>query len=213
MLGILGGTFDPIHYGHLNAAWHVYQTLDLNELRFMPCHRPPHRIAPNVSTDHRINMLKLAIQNIPGFVIDKRELNTDRISYTVDSLTDIRNEVGNTPICLLLGYDAFNQLATWHQPLKLIQLAHIVVVNRHDNLSPENDFIKELLTHEVNDPQKLKSHSAGFVYFTNNTQLDISATEIRKMFAEDKSPKFLLPDLVLDYIKKNNLYHPVIASA
>lgn len=206
MLGILGGTFDPIHYGHLSAAWQVLQTLQLQELRFMPCHRPPHRADPFVDVQHRVNMLKLAIADIPGFVIDDRELKSPDISYTVNSLTDIRKEIGDTPICLLLGRGVFSQIATWHQSEKLLNLAHLVIVDRPEEMLKRNDFINELLTHEITDPIQLKQQSAGLVYFETNVPLAISSTLIRKMLAKKLSPRFLLPDPVLRYIEENKLY-------
>ncbi|MFA6037811.1 MAG: nicotinate-nucleotide adenylyltransferase [Legionellales bacterium] len=201
MLGIFGGTFDPIHNGHLNAAQYVYKTLALDELRFMPCNRPPHREPPVASAQDRMNMLKLAIQDFPGFVIDSRELKSNEISYTVTSLTSIRKEVGEEPICLLLGEDAFNQIHTWHEPETIMQLAHIIILGRPDNI-----LNKENLKNEVHDPLKLKFQSAGYVYFAQNALLDISATQIRNMLKHHLTPEFLLPDLVLDYIKRKQLY-------
>lgn len=206
MLGILGGTFNPIHYGHLSAAWQTSQNLGLTALRFMPCHHPPHRNPPVVSVKDRLQMLHLAIDNIPGFVIDDRELKSNEISYTVNSLAAIRKEVGDTPICLLLGCGVFSQIKTWHEPEKLIHLAHIVIVDRPEEMLKRNDFIDDLLTHEISDPQMLKQKSAGLVYFENNTPLGISSTLIRQMLAKQQSPRFLLPESVLNYIHERKLY-------
>lgn len=189
MLGIFGGTFDPIHYGHLSAAWQVFQTFNLDELRFMPCNQPPHRKAPVASSEHRLNMLKLAIQDIPGFTIDDRELKTNDISYTVTSLTNIRNEVGAEPIYFILGADAFNQIHTWHEPEKILKLADLIVLGR-----PEITVNQNKLT------------NTGHVYFEQNTLLDISASRIRNMLSNNLEPKFLLPDAVLDYIAYQGLY-------
>jgi nicotinate-nucleotide adenylyltransferase len=189
MLGIFGGTFDPIHYGHLSAAWQVYQTFKLTELRFMPCNHPPHRAAPVASSEHRLNMLKLAIKDIPGFTIDDRELKTNDISYTVTSLTSIRNEIGAEPLCLILGADAFNQIHTWHEFEKIFKLADIIVLGRPDITVKQN-----------------KMNNMGRVFFEHNTLLDISASHIRNMLHNNLKPKFLLPDAVLDYIKREHLY-------
>jgi nicotinate-nucleotide adenylyltransferase len=206
MLGILGGTFDPIHYGHLSAAAWVYQTLALNELRFMPCHYPPHREMAKVSTVHRLNMLKLAIEHTPGFVIDERELKTDAISYTVHSLEQIRSELGNTPICLLIGRETFGQLPTWHTPERLLELAHLVVVNRPSQEFQPHVFIDELMKKVVQDPLLLKQKNAGSVYFADNPLLEISSTLIRQTLAQGINPQFLLPDKVLAYINHHGLY-------
>ncbi len=206
MLGILGGIFDPIHYGHLSAAWQAYQSLELDELRFMPCNRPPHKSAPFASAAHRIHMLNLAIKDIPAFKIDDRELKFNDISYTINSLTQIRKEIGDTPICLLLGRDVFGQIATWHKPERLLQLAHLVIVDRPEEMFKRNAFIDDLLTHEVTDPKALKKQNAGLVYFEKNTPLCISSTIIREMLSSNLSPRFLLPDSVLNYIHDNKLY-------
>lgn len=206
MLGILGGAFDPIHYGHLSAAWQVYETLGLDELRLMPCHIPPHRAQPFANNEDRLNMLKLAIDNIPGFTIDDRELKTNEISYTVNSLTSIRKEMGDLPICLLLGRGVFSQIATWHQPEKLLTLAHIVVVDRPEEMIKRNDFIDDLLKYEIHDPKHLKQQSHGLVYLETNTPLGISSTLIRQMLAKQQSPRFLLPEPVLNYIHERKLY-------
>lgn len=202
MLGILGGTFDPIHNGHLNAAIHVYNTLKLDELRFMPCNHPPHRKPPIASAQDRINMIKLAIKNYPGFIIDDRELKSNEISYTVNSLSAIRQEVGNTTVCLILGYDAFSQLHTWHESKKIIQLAHIIVVDRPDKIINKNEFLK----YEITDPNELKKQNAGFVYFENNIPINISSTLIRNKLKNKEELNTLLPATVLNYIEKMQLY-------
>lgn len=207
MLGILGGTFDPIHYGHLNAAWHGMQTLNLDELRLMPCLNPPHRPQPIANATERVEMLQLAIQNVRGFAIDDRELKNNQISYTVTSLTNIRTEVGNKPICLLLGIDAFNQIHTWHQPEQLMQLAHLIILGRPSQHLNQTDVIQEFMQRQVHDPLKLKSQHAGLIYFEQNALLDISATQIRQMISKGLSPKFLLPDAVLNYIATKKLYY------
>ncbi|MGA2654623.1 MAG: nicotinate-nucleotide adenylyltransferase [Gammaproteobacteria bacterium] len=209
MLGIFGGTFDPIHYGHLSAAWQVYQTLNLTQLRFMPCNHPPHRSAAIANATHRVNMLKLAIKDIPEFVIDDRELKSNDISYSVNSLKQIRQEIGNTPLCFILGLDAFNQIHTWHEPFEIIKLAHIIVLGRPDHNLNQTDMINDLMQHQIDNPEKLKMQNAGFIYFEQNTLLDISATQIRNMLIQGISPKFLLPDDVLDYIEHEGLYSSV----
>lgn len=206
MLGIFGGTFDPIHYGHLSAAWQVTQQLHLNELRFMPCHHPPHRNEPFASAEQRINMLELAIKNIPEFTIDEREINSTEISYSVNSLKQIRQEINNESLCFILGLDAFNQIHTWHEPQKIIELAHIVVLGRPENHLNQTNMINDLMRFRVNDPNELTSKSAGLIYFVHNTLLDISSTQIRQLVKNDLDPKFLLPDEILKYIKSHSLY-------
>lgn len=209
MLGIFGGTFDPIHYGHLSAAWQTLHTLQLNELRFMPCHHPPHRDQPLAAPEHRINMLKLAIKDIPQFAIDEREIKSNEISYSFNSLKQIRKEIGEIPLCFILGLDAFNQIHTWHEPRKIIEVAHIIVLARPGQQLNQTDMINDLMQAQVHDPNILKTKNAGFVYFMENSLMDISATQIRKMLQQNIDPKFLLPDAVLNYITKEQLYSAV----
>jgi nicotinate-nucleotide adenylyltransferase len=152
-------------------------------------------------------MLQLAIADIPGFMIDDREIQSEAISYTVNSLTAIRNEVGNKPICLILGLDAFSQIASWHKAQELISLAHIVILDRPEAMLTVDPFIETLLKNKVADPSLLHQRPAGLLYFESNAALDISATLIRQMIQQGLSPRFLLPDSVLHYIKTHGLYH------
>jgi len=130
-IGILGGTFDPIHFGHLRMAQELAESLGLDEVRFIPAARPPHRAQPHGAAEARAEMVRLAISGNPRFVLDTREFERDGPSYMVDTLSCLRAEVGDdTPLCLLLGADAFLGLPTWHRWRELFQLAHVVVAHR-----------------------------------------------------------------------------------
>ena len=204
MIGVYGGTFDPIHYGHLRTALEVKEHFALDELRLLPCAQPAHRADPEVSADMRLQMIKLAIEGYPQFACDTRELKRAGPSYMVDTLASIRAEIAAVPLVLFIGTDAFNGLSAWHRWQSLCNYAHIVVMTRpHFEPEPLVDFFKDKL---VDDRQSLKSCPGGKIYFQRVTQLDISATLIRQMFADKKNTSFLLPESVIDFIQANRLY-------
>ncbi len=213
-IGILGGTFDPIHYGHLRLAEEMLELANLRQIRFVPTGMPPHREAPQVSATHRSAMVGLAISDQPAFVMDEREVRQTTPCYTVDTLRELRAELGGTqPLCLLMGGDAFLQLHTWHEWEQLFELAHIVVGYRPG-------FTIEERIHDA--PEKLRGHyrqrlcSAdalprqpnGGVVELAIPKLEISATLIRNRVAEKRSIRYLLPNAVADYIHQNHLYQP-----
>jgi nicotinate-nucleotide adenylyltransferase len=204
MIGIFGGTFDPIHYGHLRSALEVKEIFGLTEVRLIPCAQPPHREQPAATMQMRLHMLQLAIKNQPGLIIDTRELNRHGASYMVDTLKSLRQEFPNEPLLLFIGSDAFNQLKTWHQWQHLFDFTHVVVMTRPGfNIKNLDDFFKARLAAGITE---LAHNAAGKLYFQQVTQLDISATAIRNMIAEQQNPGFLLPDSVIAYIRQNRLY-------
>ena len=204
MIGIYGGTFNPVHYGHLRTALEVSEIFTLDELRLLPCSQPAHRAEPEVTAATRLQMLQLAITNYPQFSCDTRELDRPGPSYMVDTLTSIRAEIGDAQILLFIGTDAFNDLTSWYRWQSLCDYAHIVVMTR-PNFEPEplSDFYTDKL---VDDRESLKPCPSGKIYFQQVTLLDISATSIRQMFAEQKSTSFLLPEPVIEYIQAKRLY-------
>ncbi|MDO9269878.1 MAG: nicotinate-nucleotide adenylyltransferase [Methylobacter sp.] len=208
MIGILGGTFDPVHYGHLRSALEVKDIFGLNEVRLIPCANPPHRKQPAVTAEMRLQMLELAIKNQPGLKIDTRELDRynqhQTPSYMVDTLKSLRQELPTEPLLLFIGSDAFKHLTSWHQWQQLFDYAHIVVLTRpgFQTLQLDN-FFKARLTKDI---KELAQTNAGKLCFQQVTQLDISATAIRNMIAKRQNPGFLLPDAVIEYIKQHKLY-------
>ncbi len=208
MIGIFGGTFDPIHYGHLRSALEVKDIFGLDEVRLIPCANPPHREQPAVSSEMRLQMLELAIKNQPGLKIDIRELNRydqhQAPSYMVDTLASLRQEFPTEPLLLFIGSDAFTHLTGWHQWQQLFEYAHIVVMTRPGFETQQLDtFFKARLAKDIN---QLAQASAGKLCFQQVTQLDISATAIRDIIARKQNPGFLLPDAVIEYIKQHQLY-------
>ena len=207
MIGIFGGTFDPVHFGHLRPALEVQQALGLNQVRFIPAGQPPHRETPYASTPQRLSMLRAAIEDQPGFVVDERELRREGPSYMVDTLASLRDEVGQTPLCLILGYDAFLGLPGWHQWNSLIELAHLVITHRpgwnHDEL---DDALQSLVKQCETGVERLSEQAAGGLLFVPVTQLDISATIIREQIRAGQDIRYLLPDTVYRIIREQKLY-------
>lgn len=207
MIGIYGGTFDPVHFGHLRTALDVMQGIDLHQVRFIPLHRAVHREQPGVTGDLRRQMLAAAIHDQPGFLLDERELQRRGESYTVDTLTSLRMELGDRPICLLVGGDAFSQFLTWRQPLEILDLTHVVVMQRPGHGELVDPALKKLLSDRgTSEVDRLKMQPAGHIYFQPVTQLEISSTHIRQLLASGQSPRYLLPDPVIELISAHQLY-------
>jgi nicotinate-nucleotide adenylyltransferase len=204
MIGILGGTFDPVHYGHLRPALEVREIFGLTEIRLLPSAQPPHREQPVAPAPIRARMLELAIKNQPGFVIDTRELDRVGRSYMIDTLKSFRQEFPEQPLILFVGADAFKNLTGWHCWQQLFDYAHIVVMMRPGVQLQELDGY--FAAKKANVISEITQAPAGKLFFQPVTQLEISATAIRKMIAEKRNPGFLLPDAVIEYIKQHKLY-------
>ena len=206
-LGIFGGTFDPIHYGHLRSAFELLQTLKLGEIRFMPAGNPPHREQTIATTEQRLAMVKAAIEGQPEFTLDDRETRREGPSYSVDTMRDFRAEFPDRPLCLIVGMDAFLGLPKWHQWRELLQLTHLVVAHRPGWKAPTMGPLGELLvdrgTGRVND---LHEAPAGRIFIHAVTQLEISSTEVRKLIASGRDPRYLMPDSVRAIIAKTGCY-------
>lgn len=210
-IGILGGTFDPIHYGHLRLAQELQQALGLAEVCFVPAASPPLRAAPRTPAALRAEMVRLAIAGNPAFRLDLRELARSGPSYTYDTLSELRAELGpDVPIALLLGGDAFLGLTGWHRWQELTNLAHLVVAHRPGAVPDPERMAGPLRAlwqaRACNDPAELHRHPAGKIFVQRITALDISASAIRAALQQGQSPRYLLPDAVLDYISEQHLY-------
>jgi nicotinate-nucleotide adenylyltransferase len=208
MIGVFGGTFDPIHYGHLRSALEVQQLFQLRELRLIPCANPPHRQQPMTPASMRAEMVALAIANSPNLRCDNQELQRVGNSYTVDTLKALRAELGEESLVLFIGNDAFAQLPRWHCWQRLFDYAHIVVLTRPDSAAvidfgEQQAFFSQ---RQVQMCSELSKKPAGLLLFQAVTALAISATAIRQQIASGRSPQFLLSDAVLDYITQHQLY-------
>jgi nicotinate-nucleotide adenylyltransferase len=206
-IGVFGGTFDPVHFGHLRAAQEVRETLGLADFRLVPAGRPPHREPPLAKPEQRLEMLRRAVGPVPGFSVDDREVRRSGPSYMVETLTGIRSEAGSVPIVLVVGLDAANHLDGWHRWKSLFELAHLAVMRRPGaDFGWRGELQRNMEQRLVDDPETLRSRPAGRVLLLDVTQLAISSTDIRRQLRAGCSPRFLLPDSVLDYIREQRLY-------
>lgn len=209
-IGILGGTFDPIHYGHLRLAWEAYQQLHLDHVRFVPCHMPPHRGDPASKASHRLAMVERACASTPEFVVDERELRKDTPSYSVESLRELRREVGpDRPLIFIMGMDAFCGFCNWYHWQDILTLCHLWIGHRPGSITPDiQQPAGELLQQRIAHAAALTHSPSGRIHVQSTVALDISATYLRQQLQQGFSPRFLLPESVSDYIETHGLYAP-----
>jgi nicotinate-nucleotide adenylyltransferase len=206
-IGILGGTFDPVHIGHLRGALEVAEMFELDEVRLVPNFRPPHRETPSSSAQHRLAMVQLAVQDLPSLVVDARELERDKPSYSIDTLESLRSELAvDDQLFLILGWDAFCGLPGWHRWSELLDHCHVLVMQRPDADSEAPEALRDLLAaRSVSDPHAMTGRG-GHIAFAWQAPLEVSATRIRQFLASGRSVRFLVPDAVLAYINAHGLY-------
>lgn len=210
-LAIFGGTFDPVHFGHLRLAEESLAHLGLGGVRWLPAGNPPHRGVPQVTGEERLAMVRLATADNPRFAVDAAEVEASAPSYTVHTLERLRGELGAArPLVLLVGADAFAGLAGWHRWREIIELAHVAVSHRPGFPVEAASLPAELAAvfhqRRLTDASGLRSAPGGGIVTFAMTQLAISATQIRKLLANGLSARYLLPDAVLDYIRAHSLY-------
>jgi len=210
-LGLFGGTFDPVHFGHLRLAEEAIAQLALGGVRWIPAGQPAHREEPGAAGERRLAMVRLAIAGNPAFFVDAAEVEAAAPSYTVPTLQRLRAELGgDLPLVLLLGADAFAGLEGWLRWRELFALAHIAVSHRPgfpvatEALPPA--LRAEFAARHQSDVAALRAAPAGNIVSFAMTQLAISATQIRHLRATGRSARYLLPDAVLDYIQTYSLY-------
>jgi len=208
MIGILGGTFDPIHFGHLRPALDCLQGLLLTEVRVIPLNVAVHRPQPQASAEQRVRMLEAALVDQTDLTLDTRELQRPGSSFSYDTLTALRAELGaEIPLCLLLGADAFANFLKWHRPHDILNLAHLVVMARPIDVSVDTALAALLQTHGCSERIALTAAPAGrILWYSQVTPLAISSTQIRQLIAQGLSPRYLLPDAVLALIEREQLY-------
>lgn len=212
-IGVLGGTFDPIHFGHLRLAEEAADRLGLAAVTLIPAGQPPHRAAPRVAADHRLAMVLAAIAGNPLLRVDAGEILAAGPSYTVLTLQRLRAAYGpQQPLVLLLGADAFLGLTTWHRWRELFDLAHVAVATRPSHVlevgQMASDLAVEFRQRQAHAATALAATPAGVIIPFGITPLDISATAIRAGLAAGTSVRYLLPEGVLEYIRRHHLYSP-----
>lgn len=208
-MGILGGTFDPIHNGHLHLAIETQKALDIEEIRLIPVQQPPHRQTPHASPKQRLNMIELAIADLKGIVADDRELQREGISYTIDTVKSLRNEFEQIPIALIIGMDAFQTLNSWRDWSSILDYVHIIIADRPgnpahlSNLELE-DFYLQYRSENHSDALQMP---AGQILKFDIPMMDISSTQIRYRLSNNLDARNTLPTKVIDYIHEESLYH------
>ena len=207
-IGIFGGTFDPIHYGHLRTALELLQRLSLERVVFIPSKRQPLRkTQPLATAATRLRMIRAAVRYEPRLTVDARELGRPGLSYTVDTLADLRRENPLRSLCLLLGMDAFSSLPRWHRWNELAELANIVVARRPGTRTPRKGALADLLARcGTESAAEVGENRAGKVLVTPVTQLDVSASRIRELVAAGADPRYLVPDRVREIITITECY-------
>lgn len=205
-IAYLGGTFDPVHYGHLRLAEALADQLQLNVVNLLPCHIPPHKATPKVDTRTRSKMLQLATQDNPTLRIDERELKRNKPSYTIDTLKELRAEHPDTPLLFAIGMDSFVSLHKWHKWQQLLSYCHLVVFSRPGYpffIPTELDSIRSAITPHS---EALHSQPCGNIWVYQQLILDISSSDIRDNQRNGRSNRYLLPDAVNQFIQEAALY-------
>ena len=206
-IGLFGGTFDPIHNGHLRTAFELWQSLRLAQVRFLPTGNPPHREVPLASSELRLEMVRAAVAGQPGFAVDDREIRRTGVSYSVDTLIELRREHPQRSLCLLLGMDAFLGMPTWHRWREIFELAHVVVAHRPGWKAPITGPLgEEMVDRGTGSIRDLHTRLAGNVYVHVPTQLEISSTELRQLMEAGRDPRYLVPDPVRRIILETGCY-------
>ncbi len=207
MIGIFGGTFDPVHYGHIKPALSIKHALNLTQLLFVPNSIPPHREAPWLSVEQRLSLLENAVEEYPGVSVDERELNREGPSYMVDTLVSLRKDFPVETFCLIIGMDAFIGLSAWHRWRDIFDLCHIVVTQRPGFLpvdiekrmaAEDYKFISEKITQDV---AMLTSEETGVILLQSVPQLDISSTQIREELLKGGDVSQWLPEKICQQLR------------
>lgn len=208
-VAMLGGTFDPVHLGHLRSAVELQEVLGLDRVHMIPAKAPPLRGEPRVAPEERLALLRLGIGDTPGLVADDRELAREGPSFSADTLSSLREELGrDARLVMALGHDAFLRLAEWHEPQRLFSLANLVVIDRPDFEAPLPESLHELVAgRECDEPEALMARPAGgLLRLTLPTRMAISATELRRRLGEGRNVRYLLPEAVERHILAHGLY-------
>jgi nicotinate-nucleotide adenylyltransferase len=204
-LAVLGGLFDPIHKGHLSAALFALEFLSVQRLKMIPCHLPNHKVVPATQSEHRLAMLKLATASYPQIEIDQIELERDQVSYSVDTLTELKKR--HSVLVFVLGVDSFNSLPQWHDWQKILELSHLLVLPRHGStLADETLRAVDIEHRQVHTGEQMLVNTSGKIIFCENFDYDVASSEIRKKITRGDDVSAALDAKVVQYINDNCLY-------
>ena len=202
LMGILGGTFDPVHLGHLQPALEVMQSAGLEQVRFLPNREPPHRQQPWLDTNTRRELIELAIADYEGFVFDDRELKREGPSYMVDTLTDMHHDFPDFTLCLMMGMDAFAGFTSWHRWQEILNLGHLIIMSRPGVVLPQfGEYQSMLASRMTEDPLDLTKSQQGQILLQSVTLVDISATQIRQYLSSGDSIQNLVPESIRERLE------------
>ncbi len=207
-LAILGGTFDPIHNGHIESAIAVKERLAVAAVKLVPSFIPPHKLLPGTSAAHRLEMIRIATEKVDGIEVDDREISREGVSYTFNTLASFRRDIGvSAPLYFVLGVDSYATLNTWHRWRELTESAHLLVLKRAGFVGEIPGEVKRWA--EVRQARKLEclqNSAGGLVCQVELTQLEVSATYIRQVLGHGGQPDGLMPQSVVDYARQHGLY-------
>ena len=209
MIGIFGGSFDPIHFGHIKLALALLEHYEFNQIRFIPCQQSPLKEIPHANAQQRLDMLNLVTNSNEKLIVDDRELKRQGPSYTIDTLKELREVTGsNIPLVLIVGVDAFLNFCKWHRFDEILSLSHIMLLQRPEYALPDHGCEKELFdTFITDDINNITSILNGNIYLCEEEKFEISSIAIRKGISEGEQPRYLLPGNVWSYIRRNKLYN------
>lgn len=209
IIGLFGGTFNPIHNGHLALAQSVRDTLHCSQIRFIPAAIPPHKEVPAVTAQHRATMVQLAIADYPAFMLDTCELDRQGPSYTIETLHLLRHRLPDHSLCLMMGQDSYQKLPTWHRWQELLDYCHLLIVHRADaahslQLHVEHEMKQVDI---ANASQHFAESTHGLISYLPVTPPDISSTRIREALSKKEMISTnSIPERVMHYISENHLY-------
>ncbi len=208
MIGIFGGSFDPIHFGHIKLVLTLLEHYDFENIRLIPCQLSPHKKKTYASAKHRFAMLNLVTASNDKLIADDRELRRAGVSYTIDTLRELREEIGvKKAIVMIAGVDAYASFCEWHEYAEILSLCHIMLLQRPTYELPNEGCEKELYDScNTNDIYDLKDKSNGYIYLCNEEKYDISSTDIRQTIRSGQQPRYFLPGNIWNYIRRNELY-------
>ena len=204
-LAVLGGLFDPVHKGHVSAAQFALDFLSLQRLKMIPCHLPNHKAVPNTRAEHRLAMLELAVASYPLIEVDPIELQRNQVSYTVDTLSELKAR--HSMLVFVLGVDSFNSLPDWHDWQKILDLSHLLVLSRHGAiLSTETLSAVNIKRRLVDTSEQMLASPNGKIIFCENFDYDMASSEIRGKITRGDDVSAELDIQTIQYIKDNSLY-------